>query len=154
MQWTDEDNSPSWKEGWESVSPDYLSYNVVDEINDPDSILAHYRSMIDVRTQHPSLRVGDLNIISPSSSGLLSFLRNSTQESILVIINLTDEPVADYQLSLKESSLAAGTYTAVSLLSEAVLEDLVVESDGSFNGYRPCQQIPPYSTLVIALTQP
>ena len=153
MQWTDEDNSPSWKEGWESVSPDYLSYNVADEINDPDSILAHYRSMINVRNQHPSLRVGDLNIIFTSTTGLFSFLRDSEQESILVIINLTDEPITDYQLSLKESPLAVGTYMAASLLGEGMLEDLEVESDGSFTGYEPCRQIPPYSTLVIALTQ-
>ncbi len=152
MQWSDEDNSPSWKEGWESVSPDYLSYNVADEINNPDSILAHYRMLIDVRNQHSSLRVGDFHIISTSNSSLFSFLRNSAQESVLVIVNLTDQPITDYHLSLKKSPLAAGTYTAVSLIEETLYEQLSVDSKGSFTHYLPSLEILPYSTLLIALT--
>ena len=142
---------------WESVGADYQTYNVAAENDDTASILAHYRTLIQLRNQHAALRIGDVNVVRSNNPGLYSILRLSQDkqdeqdEAVLVLINLSEIPVTNFSLSLQSSKLAAGTYLALPLLGTVPLEELTVADGGGFTGYRPLAEIPPYVTMILQL---
>ncbi len=136
---------------WEPVGPDSVHYNVARERNDPASILSHYRALIQARNQHAALRVGDLYLVSATSSALYTVLRVSEQEAVLVLVNLSGEAVTDFRLSLEKSSLVAGSYTPSAILGEGMFANLTIFSAGGFSQYVPVPEVPPYATLILQL---
>jgi len=70
---------------------------------------------------------------------------------VLVIINLNEEAASDYDLALKEGSLA-GIYQAILLYGgEAELPHLVANDKGGFDYYQPLSEIPGGGTVIIQL---
>jgi glycosidase len=136
---------------WESLGPNWASFNVVSEINDPASILSHYRILIQARNQHAALRVGDLSVVNTGNDALYGMLRVSRDEAVLVLINLTGEPVTDYRLGLEKSSLAQGNYTPFAILGEGEFAPVSIHSTGGFSQYIPISRIPPYATFILQL---
>lgn len=150
MQWSSEKNagftvgSPWWQ-----VNPNYLQVNVSDEAKDPASLFTHYKTLIGLRNAHPALRIGSLNIISASNSGLFASLRVSSTEAVLVLINLTNTPINNFSLSLDKSPLQSGKYLALPLMGQGPVGDLNVISTGGFSNYDPIPTIPAYATVII-----
>ncbi len=132
MQWTGQDNTPSWKEAWETVSNDYLQYNVEAEMHDPDSILSFYRELILLRNEHAALRIGNFTVLDSGSASIFSFLCVSQQERVLVIMNLSESSVTGIELSLDESALQADTYSLSSLFGEDLVREINVDENGGF----------------------
>jgi glycosidase len=155
MQWSAEKSAGfSTSSPWESVGPDYQTYNVTAETTDPTSLLAHYRTLIQLRNQHAALRVGDVNVVRSDNPGLYTILRLSQgeqDEAVLVLINLSDIPVTNFSLTLQSSKLAAGTYLALPLMGTGPFAELTVTNGGGFTGYRPLAEIPPYATMILQL---
>jgi glycosidase len=153
MQWTAEKNAGfSSTFPWESVGPEYQTYNVASETGDPNTILEHYRNLIQLRNQHAALRVGDVNTIACDNTGIYSILRVSQQEAVLVIVNLTDAAITSYPLSLQSSRLTAGTYLTLPVLGgSSPFTDLTVTDGGGFSEYQPTAEIPAYGTIIIQL---
>lgn len=80
---------------WLPVLPTYRSQNVATEIKHPASMLALYRRLLVLRRAHPALHSGTISEISPKpgqQTGVLSYVRASGAERILVLLNLTSEP--------------------------------------------------------------
>ncbi|PWB51362.1 MAG: alpha-amylase [Anaerolineales bacterium] len=127
------------------------TYNVSAETADPESLLAHYRTLISLRNGHPTLRTGEFYILSVANNGLFACLRTTSNESVLAVINLTGSPIQEYQLSLEASSLPQGNYSAISLLDGTELAPLEVADHGVFRGYVPLPEIPPYATVMLLL---
>ena len=154
MQWTQENYAgfstiPPWQElgfGWEYA-------NVVVQSDHPDSLLSHYRTLIQVRNQHVALRVGDLKIVTTEHDGVYSILRESQKESVLIVINLTGEAIVDYYLSTSKSNLAEGQIEPVNIIGESSYETLEIDSDGGFSNYQPLPEILPYSVMILQLDQ-
>jgi len=121
--------------------------NVADQTNDPDSLLNHYRAMIHLRNQNDALQQGDLTAVDSSDSGLYAFLRHTNDQTLLVLINLGDEPISDYTLTLDESDLDLSSVTVVYGDGGATTPEL--NADGGFDAYTPIDDIAPYSTIVI-----
>jgi alpha-amylase len=136
---------------WESLGPAWESYNVALETDDPASILSHYWNLIQIRNQHAALRVGELNVVTTGNNALYGILRVSQEEAVLVLINLTGEPVMDYMLALEQSSLAKGSYTPFAILGEGEFAPLSTYSSGGFSQYVPVHEIPPYATFILQL---
>lgn len=153
MQWSGEryagfsDVTP-----WETPDPDYPIFNVAVETGDPKSILSHYRTLISLRNSYPALRTGELSLLFTFNQGLFGCLRTTADESVLVIVNLTNAPVSDYKLSLSASALPQGEYAPISLLDETPLTTLTVLDNGRISNYLPIAEIPPYATIMIQLT--
>jgi glycosidase len=152
MQWSS-DRFAGFTVGspWEPLGPGWESFNVASETGDPASILAHYRALIHARNQHPALRVGDLSLLSSSKGGLYAILRASEAETVLVLVNLTGDPVRDYRLRLAQSSLEEGGYTPRAILGEGDFAPLHATSDGGFSAYVPLEEVPPYATILLEL---
>jgi alpha-amylase len=136
---------------WESVGPDYQTYNVATETADLNSILSHYQDLIHLRNEHAALRVGSMNLLSTNNSGLFADLRISQNEAVLVLINLSKSPISTYKLSISSSTLAAGAYLALPMLGTGPFANLTVAANGGFSGYIPISEVPAYGTVMMQL---
>jgi len=136
---------------WEELAPGWETYNVALETNDPSSMLSHYRSLIQARNQHAALRVGDYTLVTTDNEAVYSMLRVSQNESVLVLVNLSGEPISDCSLSVAQSDLAEGSYTLAAIMGGGDFAALTVDGSGGFSDYVPVSQLPPYSTFILQL---
>lgn len=136
---------------WEAQGYNWQSFNVADETGDPDSLLSHYRALIQARTQHAALRVGDLAVLTTGNKSLYGILRVSKEEAVLVLVNVSAAPIKDYSLNVDKSSLAEGRYQPSAIMVEGDYKKLTVKSGGGFSGYKPLPEIPPYATIILQL---
>ncbi len=136
---------------WIPVGEHFTTFNVKDETDDPDSLLAHYRKLIALRKAHPALQGGELSLPRTSSASLFAAVRTTEDESILVIVNLGSSAVRMPEVSLTTSPLLAGSYTATSLLDDSRMGKLTVLENGKILDYNPLVEIAPYGTVVILL---
>jgi len=152
MQW---DNTPgkgfTAGKPWETINLDFPLVNVVKQTGDNTSLLEFYRTLIQLRNAHPALRVGKTYVTESSSNKLLSYLRASKDELLLIVINIYDAPISNYEIKLSTGPLS-GQYNPVSLLVDAAVNPLTVNAKGGFDSYAPLTEIPPYSIFVIQLT--
>jgi alpha-amylase len=124
--------------------------NLADQENDTDSLFNHYRTMIHLRNHHPSLQTGTFEMVDTTSNAIYSFIRQNSEETLLVLINLSDETVSDYELNLESGSLSEITAASL-LLSEGEVTLPAVNAEGGFDEYVPVAELAPYSTTVIQL---
>jgi alpha-amylase len=152
MQWSGELNG-GFSSGtpWTTLGPAWENYNVARQTNDPDSILSHYRDLIRIRAEHAALRVGDLTVVKGTESALYSILRVSDEEAVLVLINLSDEPLSGFWLTKSDSSLAEGVYFPVPIWGEGTFAPIAVNSNGGFFHLMETPVIPPYGTMILQL---
>ena len=89
-----EDGTP--KEGLAAYGEETLyslggEASVEAQIDDPDSLYAHYKELIGVRKQIPALMNGDIDEYVLDSQQLLSYIRMTKDQRVLVLVNLTGE---------------------------------------------------------------
>jgi alpha-glucosidase len=93
MQW-DASAHSGFTEGtpWLPLAPDATQYNVVNLRADAQSILNLYRALLRLRRTHPQLAQGDYQPVAVEGEILL-YRRHHRGESVLIALNLGDEPV-------------------------------------------------------------
>jgi oligo-1,6-glucosidase/alpha-glucosidase len=96
MQWNSEENagfSPPGVETWLPVNEEYPQVNVSNEKARPDSLINCYRRLLQIRSKHPALYAGSLEIIMPERKKprLLAFFRFYEGEKFLILLNFGDE---------------------------------------------------------------
>jgi glycosidase len=135
---------------WEPLSDDWRTANVAGETGDPGSLLSVYRSLVRLRGAHEALRNGAIVPVTADAEGVVATVRATATETLLVVANVSDTPIADYALDLAAGPLC-GTPDAAILHGEGSPGAPVVTTSGGFTGYRPLQVLPPRSVTVIAL---
>nr|MDP9473200.1 alpha-glucosidase C-terminal domain-containing protein [Chloroflexota bacterium] len=133
---------------WQPFQGDAETVNVAAQAEDPASLLSHYRRLIQLHTAHPALAHGDFVPLETSESAVAAFLRQSEEETMLVILNAGTEPAGAASLSGTETGLAAGTYQMTSLLDATTTADLAVEADGSLPEQAPLPTLAPLTGFV------
>ena len=93
---------------------------------------------------------GDMTLVQSDSRKVYAVLRQGESETILVVANLSEDPVSDYHLSLGKGSLS-GTLSAQMLLGEGKPAALIANAAGGFDAYAPLPTLEPKSALLIAL---
>ena len=153
MQW-DNTQGAGFTAGksWEAVNSDFLLVNAAKQTDDNTSLLEQYRKLIQLRNEHAALQVGKTYIAESNSNKLVSYLRVSSDETLLVVINIDNEPLTDYTIDLALGPLS-GDYAAASLLDDSAINSLTANAKGGFDSYVPMQELPPYSVTVIQLTK-
>ncbi len=152
MQWSSDANGGfTTGKPWRDVNSDYKEKNVATQLNDPNSLLSLYRSLIHLRNQHAALRVGDFNAVTTNNPNVFASLRVSKDEAILVITNLSKKAMSDYSLSLKQSPLASGQYHAAPLMGNASAASLTIDAQGGFDVYKPVAMLSPNSMVILQL---
>lgn len=152
MQWSEAQNAGfSVGRPWRLPDSNYASVNVAAQTDDPASLLWRYRTLIALRNAHPALRVGRFFAVSSGNSALFASLRVSSDEAVLVLINLSEATISDYSLSLEESTLGEGEYALSALMGAAAPTTLTADAAGGFSAARPLEEIPPYATVILVL---
>lgn len=137
---------------WRSLGPGWETNNVALETDDPNSLLSHYRTLIHIRNQHAALRVGQTWALRADNPAIYAILRASREETILVVINLSNEPVSGYSLRLEGSSITPGTYRLFPILgTTGEIAPLTMEANGGFSNYAPLPELLPYETFIAQL---
>lgn len=76
------------------VNADYAAVNVAAQAADPDSYLNWTRRLIHARQASPALRRGALTWLEGAPPAVVAFRRQTADESVLCVANLSDQPQA------------------------------------------------------------
>jgi alpha-glucosidase len=91
LQWRNAPNggfSPPGIETWLPINPNYAKgVNVEDQEADPVSLLTFYKRMLSLRKNSPALIAGEYFPLNEDAPDYLSFLRHSTEQDCLVVLN-------------------------------------------------------------------
>jgi alpha-glucosidase len=90
MQWSVGPNAGfSEANPWLPVPPSYKTHNVESELKDPNSILNFYRKLLSLRHSEAALLDGDYVALNENDPSVISFLRRTKDEAILITINMS-----------------------------------------------------------------
>ncbi|WP_027861696.1 alpha-glucosidase [Marmoricola sp. URHB0036] len=91
MQW---DSSPhagfTTGEPWLAVNPNHSEINAAAQVDDPDSVFHHYRRLIELRHDEPTVAHGDFTMLVPDHEQLYAFTRTLGDVRLTVVANLSD----------------------------------------------------------------
>jgi len=151
MQWDDSTNAGfTTVEPWEELGTNIAIANVKTQSTDDASLLNWYRQLIQYRKDYSVLSTGGYTFIKCSDRGIYAALRESEKETILVLINMSKNPIADFTFSFEESSLADGRYSGEPILGEVTINDLIV-TGGNSTDYQALISLEPFQTLMLQL---
>lgn len=90
MQWSSEDNA-GFTSGtpWLPLADDYKQHNVETEMANPDSSLAMYRALLELR-RSSALRTGIYNEWQGSNDTVFGYTRQSEYEKLLILLNMSE----------------------------------------------------------------
>jgi alpha-glucosidase len=118
MQWSSAANAGFSPEGvttWLPVNPNHAEgINVLEQQNDPNSMLSFYKQLLRVRKQTPALIDGDYTPLHESSDDYFAFLRRSeeTDQTCLVVLNLSENShQLKFELDSREARSLFSTHT-------------------------------------------
>ncbi len=149
MQWDASPRAEDFMAG-KSCKTNEATFNVAAEDGDVSSLLTHYRSLIHLRNDHSALRVGNFTSLKSSDNKVYSFIRQSSDETVLVVINLSDGAVSDYKLSVAKTSLTDALNAKI-ILGDGILTPPQIGDGGAIKDYTPLATLQPFSTTMIQL---
>ena len=152
LAWTSQAPGVGFTTGtpWRLPANDFSQRNIASQTADPDSLLSHYRALIHLRNEHEALRVGDWWWVESSDAHVYAYLRTTANETVLIILNLDNQAVSDYALTLADGPLT--DEVAIEMLlgaGDAAAPSL--NTSGGFTAYTPIPELPAYSTFIIQL---
>jgi alpha-glucosidase len=97
MQWANAANGgfcPPGADPWLPVNPNYAQgINVEEQQADPGSLLNYYRQLLRLRRLNPALVTGEYRPLHKTAENYFAFLRKSSEQTILVVLNYSGTPV-------------------------------------------------------------
>jgi alpha-amylase len=120
-----------WQTKWEPSRFNMDNPRSVEEqINDPDSLLSHYRNLIHYRNAEPLLQFGALKDYKLDTRNVQAYLRYTKDAQLLVMINITFQP--------QTVELTDETFKTI---------DFSNNQKASLNG--KTLTLPPYTTVIL-----
>ena len=151
MQWSADSNAGfTTGKPWREPFANYTEVNVSAQDDDPNSLLNLYRTLTNLRRDHPALRTGSIAVLDTENPGIFAMLRTDGKEHFLILVNLKGTSISEYSLSLKEEFLPNGKLSPRSQL-DAVTATTLTVADGMFAGYKPLVELPPYQAYIFEL---
>jgi oligo-1,6-glucosidase len=94
MQWDDSAHA-GFTTGtpWIPVNPNHKVVNAAEALADPDSVLAHYRRLVELRHEEPAVAHGDFTMLLPEDRDVYAFTRTLADVQLLVLGNFTGRDV-------------------------------------------------------------
>ena len=95
MQWEDRSHA-GFTQGipWLPANPNYVFVNAHAAVNDPDSVFHHYKALIELRHTTPAVVDGRFALLAADHDRLWAFTRTTDDDTLLVLANLSTEPLA------------------------------------------------------------
>jgi alpha-amylase len=162
MRWTADPATAGFTTGtpWEALSDDDpAAVNVETQSADPGSLLSTYRALIALREASPALAEGATVRLEGGAEPVTGWLRTRGGETVVAVVNVSDEPVSQYGLMLAEGPLC-GPVTARVLASVGLrlpgdapsgIAAPTVTASGGVEAWRPFPELPPRSGFLVAL---
>jgi hypothetical protein len=76
-------------------------------------------------------------------------LRYTGEEMIMVVINLTKNPISDYRFCLSDGGLVS--VSPIEILHAVEVNTPSINDAGGFDDYRPIDELEPYSSYIIQI---
>jgi alpha-glucosidase len=94
MQWDSSKNAgfTTAAKSWLWIPESASTVNVVNQRKDPNSILNFYKKLIQIRRSNIAIRDGSYVTVNPDDANVLSFLRKSGNNIVLVALNMSAQP--------------------------------------------------------------
>ncbi|WP_270506905.1 alpha-glucosidase [Paraclostridium sordellii] len=94
MQWDDSNfGGFSKSKPWININPNYKTINVKNQINDEDSILNFYKTMIKIRKSNEALIYGEYKLILEDDKNIYAYKRVLGSDEFIIITNMSNEKV-------------------------------------------------------------
>jgi oligo-1,6-glucosidase len=95
MQWDDSEHA-GFTTGtpWLAVNPNHTEINAQAALADPDSVFHHYRRLIALRHDEPTVALGDFTMLLEDDRQVYAFTRRREGVELLVVVNVSSEPAA------------------------------------------------------------
>ena len=88
MQWdASEGGGFSQAEPWIGMNRNHKTINAASQVDDPDSVFAHYRKLIALRKQYDVIANGDFAPLDMESTSVLAYTRRTEREELVVVNN-------------------------------------------------------------------
>ncbi len=97
---------------WIAVNRNHTEINAAAQVDDEGSVLAHYRRLVALRHEEPTVAHGDFTMLLPDDERVYAFTRRHGATELLVVANLSSEDQV-------EAMVPAGWADAELLLSNA-----------------------------------
>ncbi|GAA2728928.1 glycoside hydrolase family 13 protein [Cellulomonas aerilata] len=95
VQWDDSPHAGfTTGEPWIEVNANHREINAAAQLDDPRSVLAHYRRLIELRHTEPAVALGDFTMLLPQHEQVYAFTRRLGRTSLLVLVNVSGEEQA------------------------------------------------------------
>ena len=143
MPWTDAEPGVGFTTGvpWQPADPGFVAANVADQVDDPDSLLSHYRALIQDRAASVALRRGVLLEVETGSPSLAAYLRSEGNDHVLVVLNAAVDYATDLSLQLPSGPLA-GMQGVVPVVGPEATSPQITAA-GGFVHYAPLSRLNP-----------
>jgi glycosidase len=152
MQWADEPGGGfTTATPWEPFQEDWATLNVAAQTDDADSLLNHYRQLIHLHVAHPALSHGAFIPLDTGQRSVVAFVRQSDDETILVLLNFGREAADAVPLTGTAGDLPPGTYDLRPLLGDQPGAPLIVGADGAITNFVPLPTLAPLTGYVFDL---
>ena len=153
MQWTANENAGfSTGRPWRAPASDYAYVNVDAQTGAPDSLLEHYRALLELRNKYSTMQTGDLIPLKSNKPAVYSALRVDENGTFLILANLSDEAITDYDIVLKDAGLAESAYSIETLFGTGQTSSFD-ESSTALSSFKPFDSLPPFAMYVLKLNQ-
>lgn len=94
MSWTGEPRTAGFttSKPYRDVAINVETMNVADQAGDPDSMLAWYTALYNVRKAHPVIATGAFKLLTKAGDPVLAFSRTGANDQAIVAFNVSDKP--------------------------------------------------------------
>ncbi len=139
MQWTSDASHAGFTTGkpWRELNNNTRTVNVEVQDERDGSLLNHYRRLIRLRSKHKSLSIGSFTLLETAHDAVLAYERTTATESLMIVVNLSDQPIADYRIHPAHGEPA---------------RELLHSSPVTTNSIYPVLELAPYTGYVIDIT--
>ncbi len=150
MQWTSGAHAGfTTGNPWEALNNNYTTYNVATEEADSNSLLNWYKKLIAIRNEEPALRRGNYIATAGAPSSIYSFVREYDGDTILVVINTSNQTFSDFTVSMNGTGVKPGDIVFTDLLYPQ--NPFLLHEDASYN--LGTLEIGPYGVLIYRLDE-
>ncbi len=151
MQWSSDENAGfTTGRPWRAPASDYLNVNVAAQNGISESLLEHYRSLIQLRNKYSTMQTGDLIPLKSNKPSVYAVLRVDENGTFLILANLSEEKISGYTITLKDAGLAESAYSVETVFGAGQAAGLE-RSGEAFSEYIPFENLNPYTMYVLKL---
>lgn len=151
MQWSGETNAGfTTGKPWRAPAIDYPTVNVEEQTGNPASLIEHYRTLIKLRNSNPGLQTGSMVPLKASDPSIYAAIRSDATGTFLILANLKDKTITDYNIALDDANLAESSYSVETVFGSGQANGLKRSGD-AINPYQPFENLAPYAMYILKL---